>query len=174
MRRTLLLTVALALVASAGLALAQGPTDFSGTWTMDREKSDPPPTMGSGAGPGPGGGMGGGMGNVTLVVTQTATHLTIERKTDAGSTKTVYALDGSESTNPGMRGGKVKSRSTWDGGALVTESTQTMTTPMGEMTIQSKEVRTVSPDGSSIIVWTTTTTPRGTNTRKTVFTRQAS
>ena len=150
-------------VAFAIAASAQKTPDFSGTWTLDASKSEMPQRGGMG-----GGRMGGGMGDMTVTITQTAAALTIDQKMGEMSRTITYKLDGSESTNAGMRGGEVKSTSKWDGDKLVTESTQTVNGPNGEMTIKSKEVRTLTADGT-MVVETTRETPRGTNTSKLVF-----
>src|SRR5213593_4068034 len=70
-RRSLLKRVLLtAMVAALVIpfpARAQGKPDFSGTWTLDTAKSDPPPQ-----------GRGGGGGGATLTIKQTGTELTIQ------------------------------------------------------------------------------------------------
>lgn len=139
-------------------AFAQSKPDFSGAWTLDTEKSDPMR--------GPGGG--GQMGPVTLKVTQTSTDLTIERSVGDRKTTAVYKLDGSESVNQGPRGGEQRSKSRWEGSALVTESVQQMSTPGGDVTMEMKEARTLQDDGTMLVV-TMTKGPRGENTRKSVF-----
>lgn len=152
-----------ALVLAAAVTLvAQKTPDFSGTWTLDASKSEMP-QMG-----GMGGRSGAGMGDVTLTITQTADTLTIAQKMGEMSRTLTYKLDGSESVNAGMRGGEVKSTSKWDGDKLITESTQTMNGPTGEMTIRSKETRSLAADGT-MVVNTTRETPRGTQTSKLVF-----
>jgi hypothetical protein len=103
-----------------------------------------------------------------LVIKQTETTLTIEREMGGQTATLTYKLDGTESVNPGMRGGEVKSKTRRDGDKLVTESSQTMNTPNGEMSIQSKEVRSMAADGT-MLVEMTRTTPRGTQTSKLVF-----
>jgi len=143
------------------IAKAQAKPDFSGKWVQDMEKSDP---MG---GPGGGGGRG-PAGPQTLTITQTATELVITRETPMGAMKTVYKLDGTESVNQVGRGGSSKTTSHWEGNTLVTEGTQTMTTPNGEMTSQVKEVRSLDADGNMVVV-TTTKSERGERTRKLVF-----
>jgi len=161
MKRAVTVAVALAVAAAIGV-MAQGKTNFSGTWKRDASRSDAP-QMGRG-------GRGGEMGDVTLTVTQTAAELTSERKMGEMSQKNVYKLDGSESVNAGMRGGEVKSKAKWDGANLVIESTQTMSGAQGEMTITSKEVWSLGTDGS-LTITTTRTTPRGDMTTKTVYTK---
>lgn len=113
--------------------------------------------------------MGGFSAGSQLVISQTENELIVERKMGDQTTRSVYKLDGSESTNPGMRGGEVKSTSRWDGARLITKSAQSMSSPNGEMTIQSEEVRTLSADGKAMTIETTRSTPRGEMKSKAVF-----
>jgi hypothetical protein len=160
MKRVLALCAIVALVlAIPTIAKAQAKPDFSGKWVQDMEKSDP---MG-----GPGGGGRGPAGPQRLTITQTATELIIARETPMGSMKTVYKLDGTENVNE-MGRGSSKTKCHWEGNTLVTEGTQTMTTPNGEMTMQIKEVRSLDADGSMVVA-TTTKSERGERTRKLVF-----
>jgi hypothetical protein len=152
----------LALSVAAGTAAAQDHPDFSGTWKINTIKSDAAPQ-------GRGGQM--NMGNLTVTITQTATDLTIEQSMGENTMKSMYYLDGRESTNAGRRG-ETKSTAKWDGKSLVIEGTSTFEGPNGSMTIKSKEVRTLSDDGKTMTVTTTSESPRGTNTRKTVFDKQ--
>jgi len=150
-RRFVFLAVLLAIaLAVPTLAQAQKP-DFSGKWIQDMDKSDPAPA-------GRGGGGGGAANPQTITMTQTATELTIERTTGQGVQKTVYKLDGTESSNAG-RGGDVKSKSAWDGNKLVTKYQRVM----GENTIDVVETRSLA-DG-----FLTVETKSGENTRKVVF-----
>lgn len=151
-------------LAAAVAGFAQKTPDFTGTWTLDPSKSEMP-RMGGMGGRGGEGGMGGGM---TVTIKQTAGTLTIEQRMGEMSRTIAYKLDGTESVNPGMRGGDVKSTSRWEGNTLVTESTQTMSGPSGEVTIKSKEIRSLADDGT-MVVDTTRETPRGTQTSKLVF-----
>ena len=160
------------LLAFAVAASGQKTPDFSGSWTVDTSRSEMPQMGGMGSGGRMGGAMGGGMANMSITIKQTADALTIEQKMGEMSRTITYKLDGSESVNQGMRGGEVKSTSKWDGDKLVTESTQTVTGPNGEMTIKSKEVRSLDADGA-MVVETTRETPRGTNTSKLVFKKAA-
>ncbi len=164
MRQKAVLTGALVLAAAVAV-FAQKSPDFSGTWTLDPSKSEMP-QMGGGMGGRPGGGR--GMGEMAVTIKQTADSVTIDQKMGEMSRTITYKLDGSETVNSGMRGGEVKSTSKWDGDKLVTESTQTMSGPNGEMTIKSKEVRSLAADGT-MLVETTRETPRGTQTSKLVF-----
>jgi hypothetical protein len=153
MKRVLSLALAAALIVPF-VAKAQAKPDFSGTWTLDTAKSDPAP-----AGRG-GGGRGMAAGPVTIA--QTAANIKIGDAT--------YKLDGSESINQQQgRGGpmEVKSKARWEGNTIVIESTR----DFGGMSITSKEVRSLSADGKEMTVQTTTATPQGENSRKTVYTK---
>jgi hypothetical protein len=75
-------------------------------------------------------------------------------------------LDGSESVNK-MGMGEAKSKAAWDGANLVITGKQAISTPQGDIEIDSKDVYSVS--GSTLTLTTTRTTPRGENTRKLVF-----
>jgi hypothetical protein len=106
------------------------------------------------------------MGPTTI--TQTATELTVSTPRGEQIVKLTYSLDGKETTNPGMRGGESKSKAHWDGNSLVIESTSTF----NEMTVTSKEVRTLSEDGKSMTVVTTRPTANGERTTKRVYDKQ--
>ena len=152
-RRSVLVALLAFVLAVPVMALAQTP-NFSGKWTQDMEKSDPP--MGGGRGPG---------GPQSLTITQTAAEFTIERETPNGVMKTVYKLDGSDSVNAMGRGGEVTSKSVWEGGKLVTKYSRTM----GETTVEVTETRSLEADGTMTVVTAMKGGPQGDTTRKVVF-----
>jgi hypothetical protein len=154
--------MSVAVLAASVALVAQKRPNFSGTWTLDPDRSQ----MGGGRGPG---GWPGGMGGpMSITIKQTDAELVISRDAGGRTSTQTFKLDGSETVHPGMRGGEVKSKSRWEGDKIVTESTQSMSTPNGEVTFQSKEVRSIAEDGS-MVVENTRTTPRGTQTAKLVF-----
>jgi hypothetical protein len=157
-RRSVLVALLAFVLALPAMAIAQSP-NFSGKWSQDMEKSDPPPQGGGGRGP---------AGPQSFTIAQTATELAIERETPNGVMKSVYKLDGSESVNVGGRGGEVKSKSKWDGAKLVTTSVQTMNMQGNDVTIESTETRSLEADGTMTVV-TVRKTPNGETTRKLVF-----
>jgi hypothetical protein len=161
MRRSLLL-LALAALLPISTAGAQTP-DFSGTWKINLIKSD--------AAPAGRGGQQMDMSNVTLTITQTAEALTIVQAGMGPERTTTYYLDGRESTNAAMRG-EMKSTSRWDGATLVTDGSATMDTPNGTRTITTTEVRSLSDDGKTLTVTTTSESPMGKRTNKRVFDKQ--
>ena len=168
MRLTVAAFAALSLL--AGPASAQKP-DFSGTWKLNAEKSDSiaPPRGGSAGGGGQRPGGMGGMRPTEFFITHSDSKLVIEQKMGDRTMLLTYYLDGRESKNPGMRGNEMTTTSTWVDNTIVTNGENTFTTPMGEMTIKSHEVRSMSDDGKTLTIVSTATTPRGEMTRKTVY-----
>ena len=168
MTRLRIAFVPLALLAMAALAApaaAQG-TDFSGTWRLDADASELPDFGGGGRGFGgrgagrQGGGGGFAGGARTLVIVQTPAMMIVEQQTARGSRAATYRLDGEESTNSGPRGEQT-ARSRWDGAALVTEGTQSVSTPRGDFSLEFTEWRTLSADGGTMTVESVRSTPRG-------------
>ena len=124
MRRvaTFLGTAAVVLMATS--VYAQAP-DFSGTWTLDAEKTTAANPNAGGGGGGRMGGGGGRMGGGPMVFKQDAKMLTITRTMGENQVVTTYNLDGSPSKNQTMgRGGQMEITSTakWDGAKLVVTS----------------------------------------------------
>jgi hypothetical protein len=94
-----------ALAAGVATLSAQAIADLSGTWIADASKSDTAtPDVGRGRGGDPN----------QLVITKTATELTVSQ---GGTGNYIYNLDGSERTGP--PGGETKSRIAWEGGKLI-------------------------------------------------------
>ncbi len=171
MKLTGLALAAVTLLASP--VLAQKP-DFSGTWKLNTEKSDSIPARPAGGGGGgqrPGG-MGGGMGGMRpseLFITHSDSKMVIEQKMAERTTLLTYYLDGRDSKNAGMRGAEMTTKSTWVENTIVTDGENTFTTPMGEMKIKTREVRSMSDDGKTMTIVSTVTSPRGDMTRTTVY-----
>jgi hypothetical protein len=138
--------------------------NFTGDWTLDREKSE----MGEPR-RGGGGGRGRGMGMGSFSITQDGDTLVLKRKVEfQGEEKTFesrYTADGKENVNEGFRGNSVKSKTHWEGAKLVTESV--METPNG--TRETKEVRSLSEDGKTMTVEITSKGGFGEGTRKMVY-----
>ena len=169
LKHTLVLIAVLSLTVVTRTTLHAQTTDFSGTWTLDQEASQFPQPPGGGGGRDGGGGGGGGRrgggrgglgAGATIVITQTETVLSMEQQAGGQSRTVVYRLDGSESTSVAGRG-EMTTTSRWDGAALVTEGTNVVSTPRGELTLDIHERRTLSPDGQTMTVESTRTTPRG-------------
>jgi hypothetical protein len=108
MQRARIGMLAVAVLAVATVAFAQGKPDFSGTWTPE------PAAAGTGGGGGGGRGMAG-----PITIKQTADALVIEQSMGDNKVTRTYKLDGSESKNPGRGGAEMVSTAKWDGGKLV-------------------------------------------------------
>jgi len=143
--------------------------NFTGEWTLDREKSqmgEPRP------GGGGGGGRGRGMGMGSISITQDGDALVLKRKVEfQGEDRTFesrYTTDGKENINEGFRGSSIKSKTHWEAAKLVTESL--METPNG--TRETKEVRSLSADGKTMTVEITSKGGFGEGTRKMVYNKK--
>ena len=79
------------------------------------------------------------------------------------ATMSNYTLDGKESTN---RTGQMttKSKTKWEGVALVTDMTRSVETGRNNFEMKSHEVRSLSDDGRTMTVRATADTPRGKQT----------
>ncbi|MCY3759402.1 MAG: hypothetical protein OXG96_16925 [Acidobacteria bacterium] len=193
-------TMAVPVILLMGLSLvllAGDKPDFSGTWTLDPERSE----MGRG-GRGPGAGRfgagrgagrpregdrqrGGGPGRRgrspmgrggmrgSLTIDHKEGMLVIRQTLNFRGEEQVrtsrFTTDGKESTNPGFGGMSMPSKTTWDGNRLVTESS--METRMG--LIQSREVRSLSDDGKTMTVVRTTRGGPRERTQKLVYVKEA-
>ena len=160
----------LMLLLCAVVALGQdAKPNFSGDWTLDREKSEMgEPRQGGGGG----GGRGRGMGMGSFSITQDGDSLVLKRKVEfQGEERTFesrHTADGKENINEGFRGSSVKSKTHWDGAKLVTESV--IETPNG--TRETKEVRSLSADGKTMTVEITSKGGFGEGTRKMVYNKK--
>jgi hypothetical protein len=154
MRATFALFVIVGL--SPALLAAQTPPDLSGTWTLDVAKSDPAAATQAGRG-----GRGGAPAG-QLVVTQSATEITVQR----GNQTFTYHVDGSEV--PGPPGGETKSRMAWEGGKLIVTWKREFFAgaDRGYQTSTGRDVYTQS--GSTLIVERTITNARGSGGTQTV------
>jgi len=162
--------IAAVCVLAIGLAVwALAAPDFSGTWVLDASKSDQM-SMGRQGG-------GGTPPNITLTIQQSGNELAITRTMEMGGNQRTsdqkFTLDGKENTNTAMMGrGEMVSKSRWDGGTLVIEGTQKISSPRGEMEIATKEAYSLSEDGKVLTITTTRTTPQGERTTKQVYNKQ--
>jgi hypothetical protein len=169
MKQALMVGFALAaLVAVPALTQAQAKPDFSGSWTMNQEKSDPAPARGGGGG---GGGRGGGRGGgvaAQMTIKQTPAQLSIDRTMGQGTLTAIYKLDGSESVNT-VGAGEAKSKAMWEGAKLVITTAQTLPGRDGGAGINIEVKEIYNLDGGVLTIERTQTTPNGAMTRKLVY-----
>ncbi len=177
---------AIAVLMVLGLcAIALAGTDLSGTWVLDRSRSDQPQMGRQGGG---GGGQGGGQRGemtVTLAIKQSTNDLVITRKVSRGGqdmppVDQKYTLDGKENKNTpqfGGRGGEGRTRemitkSKWNGATLVIEGNQKMSTPNGDFDIGIKNEYALSEGGKTLTITSTRSQPDGDRTTKQVYTKK--
>jgi Spy/CpxP family protein refolding chaperone len=107
---------------------AQAKPDFSGKWTLVPDPAAAPADAGGGGrGGGRGGGGGGQLCGQECTIASDAAMLTITRTTQAGETKAMYMLNGSDSKNMQQgRGGatEVVSKAMWDGNKVSISTTR--------------------------------------------------
>jgi hypothetical protein len=132
---TLASTAFVTTLALAGSIALQAPSDFTGTWTMDLERSESPH-------------QGEAFEPPTLVITQSATQVAVETRRRAGTTTVTYPITAPKAADPPTpsKGG----RAYWDGVVLVTEGTRIV---QGQ-TVSVRERRTLDPSGREMTVET--------------------
>ena len=142
------------------------PASFTGTWERDKTRSDPLMRRGQSVD-----------ADVTLVIEQSPPTVSIKRIVTMGADRAVrqltYTTDGKENKNVNPRGSEVKTRSQWDGGRLVTKGRQSLDSPLGPTEADLSEVWTLSPDGRTLTIESTTTVPvAGEARRKETFVKK--
>ncbi len=156
------LTIIMAFITPVMTNAQTGKVNFSGTWTLNTEKSTPAQ------------GRGQMMGGGNVAVKQEGNLLTVERtrNNQNGEATTItmkYTLDGKESVNTTPRGTS-KAVATWsaDGRTLTINSTRTMQRGGSAMEMKSTEVWTLTGD-KVLTVQTTAMTPNGERKRTLVY-----
>lgn len=122
-------------LAFAWLAALQAPPDFSGTWTMDLDRSESPH-------------QGDGFEPPRLVIAQSATQVSIQTKRRAGATTATYTITAPKA--PEAAGPAAGGRAFWDGAVLVTEGTRVV---QGQ-TVSVRERRALDATGNEMSVET--------------------
>jgi len=144
--------------------------DFNGAWILDKAQSDAIPTPGAAL-------FGGAVTskppadlNFFMAVQQDESSLRIATQWSNGSpTYVVYTLDGKESRIAGDRGGDFLCKSNWEGDKLVIGCGRKVVTPFGDIVTNTKEEWSLSADGKTLTVTTTTSGSQGAQTRKQVY-----
>lgn len=185
MKKNLLFTAVAVLFAMSVSVSAQKSGSFSGTWTLDVSKSKL-----------------GDRNNIesqTLTVAQTDKDIRVAAQTKrsappagapgggggggrmggpggpGGESSTTYNLDGKEVTieqETPMGKVPVKMSGKADGAKLKLASSRTFNGPNGEITTTTKETWSLSDDGNTLTVEREMTSPRGTNSTTSVYTRK--
>lgn len=187
MRKIILGVTTVCVLLSGVLAVsAAAPTNFAGTWALDKSKSEGLPPNAS------------ALESLTLTVAQDAQQITVDSKATMGAQpdaaggpgqgggrgrgmgmfppNSSYKLDGTETTtdNPGGRGGTTTSKATWkDGGkTLELKRVGKFSFQGNDVTVTTTEDWTLSADGKTLTIKRTTESPRGTQNSTLVFNKQ--
>ncbi len=175
-----LMTTFCLLLMAVAVSAQDKQTDFSGDWTLNKEKSEL--------------GERNRMESMTMKVSQTADEMTVEKTIKMGErpegenrgggnrmgggdgTQTLkYNLKGKETSadkGGGRRGGeaKLKAKAEKDG-KLKLIQTRSFETQMGAISIKTVEIWELSADGKTLTVSSNSETPRGNISSKMVFTK---
>jgi hypothetical protein len=154
---------------------ATAPPNFTGTWVLDKSKSQNLPRGWQDA------------ESVTMVITQNDKQLTLEPKVTAAAMTggygnrgfggmmgpAAYNLDGSEVTSESDRGKSV-TKAAWskDGTVLELSAKRTFTTPNGEVTSTSTDKLSLSADGKVLTDARHSEGPRGPQDSTLVFNKK--
>jgi hypothetical protein len=156
------------IVLAVGLASAQGKVNFSGTWVLDKSKSDVSELLGTGE-------RAEKLQDASLimVVKQEGTTLRVTRTLKVeGEEKQrtfMYRTDGAKTTNTSPRGRSIDSKASWEGKNLVIVSTSELTILWKEFSANIKEVWSLSPDGKTLTIDAQIHSPRGDQRVKALF-----
>jgi len=157
---------AAALVIAVCVAVASAKADFSGTWVLDKTKSEGlPPGL-----------------DQTMTVVQTGDKLSLETKLIGEQGERVvsdsYMLDGKEAEftpqTPNSPAGKGKRTAKWSAagnGIEVTENS-TFDGPEGSVNVQMTRIWTLSADGKTLKIDLTADGPNGKQQVKRTFTKK--
>ena len=150
------------------LVSAQDNVNFSGTWVVDKSQSDVAQLMGLSDDP-----EKARDASMTMVIEQQGSNLRVTRvmKTQGEERKEIhtYKIGRGETTNTGFRGETIIGRAFWEGNQLVIVSTRTWKVFLKEVSIESRGVWSLSPDGKSLTIAAQVNSPRGEQRGKVVF-----
>ena len=104
-----------------------------------------------------------------MTLTQTSEALIVTD--EAQSLMSRYPFDGQEMSNPGPANSTVKSKTSWEGAALIIEGTLSVAGPQGDVTLRIREVRSLSQDGRTMTLVATRTMPFGRMSSTVTFAR---
>lgn len=169
MKRSLVfLSLCFVLMVAFWSVSAAEPTNFAGTWSLDKAKSE---------------GLQGPMATIdqTWVVTQDAKTFTVEKSFSGGDQprppqKSAYNLDGSETTQEvtGQMPGKAALKAKWQGDGKILELSSVLKGQMqgNDVTITTTEHWELADGGKTLKVHREQETPRGKRETKLTFVKK--
>lgn len=165
MKRSLVLLSLFSILMVGFWSVSAAPANFSGTWALDKAKSEGLQGQQAGA-------------DQTWMVTQDAKTFAVEKSfpgTDRPAQKATYNLDGSETTQEmtGRISGKAALKAKWQGESILELSSVLKTNIQGnDVTITTTEHWELADGGKTLKVHRTQETPRGTQEAKLVFVKK--
>lgn len=167
MKRKLVLGSVVTLVFALGLVAASAKANFSGTWILDKSKSE---------------GLPAALKDQTLTVVQTDDKISVEAKLvlEDGDQNVSdhFIVDGKtvDFTPKGPNGmeGKGKRTAKWsaDGNSIDVSENSTFETPSGPVDVQVTRKWTLSADGKTLRIDRTVISPMGTQQINSVFVKK--
>jgi len=156
--RWTILTLLLSATIAAGAA-AQGKVDFSGTWELDLDASDPVDDLLKAQGRSWMERKLAARTKITQIITQSATEMRIAVTSSVMDREEVLRLDGTPMTRKTLKGDEITVTTRWskDNKALLSETT--VQTESGPAKVVSK--RTLKDGGKTMVVETTMTVKGG-------------
>jgi hypothetical protein len=106
----------------------------------------------------------------TVRIRQTDDRLIVTEEASGGPVMSSFSFDGKEITNSAGNA-TTKSKTKWEGVAIVTDSTRTTDTGRGKFQMKSREIRSLSDDGRTMTVRTELDTPRGKQTMTVTYSK---
>lgn len=168
MRRTTLVLVVVAALIFSMAANAAAPVNFSGTWVLDKSKTQNLPRQWENA------------TSVTMEIKQDEKQITVETKAEGSqfpSQALSYNLDGSESIvdMQGRMPGKGTLKASWskDGNTLELSRKQSGEINGNPVTIAATDKLTLAEEGKVLKIARTSESPRGTQESSLVFTKKS-
>ncbi|HKS27528.1 MAG TPA: hypothetical protein VJS44_06895 [Pyrinomonadaceae bacterium] len=167
MKRNFVMAGVAALVFALSLIGASAKADFSGTWTLDKSKSE---------------GLPAALKDQVLVVKQEGDKLTIDNQltTEAGDQHStdIYSLDGKPADftqkGPGGAEGKGKRTAKWtaDGNGADIKEEVTYETPQGAIAVDIERKWMLSADGKTLTIDMSISSAMGSQQMKRVFVKK--
>ncbi len=152
------------LVGIVCVTAAQSEVNFSGTWLLNRAKSDLPQFRNLEEDRD---------ANLTMIVEHQGQTLRVTRhiKIDREEQKEThtYKTDGTETTNTGLRGESVVTKAHWEGKTLVVQSTRKVSMLVKDIAVETRGVWSLSPDGKTLTIDGVMHGPRGEQRMRGVF-----
>jgi hypothetical protein len=163
-----ILSVLSLIILSVALVSAEGNVNFSGTWILDKSKSDLSQFIGIGEDA-----EKAQNASITMAVEQEDSSLRVTRilKTRGDERKEIhtYKINGNETTNTGFHGETVVARAFWEGDKLVVVSTRTKRVLTKAISAESRAVWSLSADGKTLTIAAQVNSPRGEQRVRAVF-----